>query len=164
MNVRIESMSYGDGKVYLQMVLDRLTPNAEVILDAHLKDGTKIPAHLFPFSPVDSSSAANYVVVLPRFEVREVDLSFVEYSGEGAPLGQSRLTVEMNMMRWRTRFNTLVHNELIAQMFDIEREYCANRMNIFFTHAIDDGDETVVKMLVDMPQVEGAEVMVDFFG
>lgn len=162
MNVRIESMSYGDGKVYLQMVLDRLTPNAEVILDAHLKDGTKIPAHLFPFSPVDSSSAANYVVVLPRFEVREVDLSFVEYSGEGAPLGQSRLTVEMNMMRWRTRFNTLVHNELIAQMFDIEREYCANRMNIFFTHAIDDGDETVVKMLVDMPQVEGAEVMVDF--
>lgn len=162
MNVRIESMSHGDGKVYLQMVLDRLTPQAEVLLDAHLKDGTKIPAHLFPFVPIDPSSAANYVVVLPCFEVREVDLTFVEYSGEGSPLGQSRLTVEMNMMRWRTRFNALVHNELIAQMFDIEREYCANRMNIFFTQAIDDGDEIVVKMLVDMPHIEGADIMVDF--
>lgn len=162
MNVRIESMSHGDGKVYLQMVLDRLTSQAEVLLDAHLKDGTKIPAHLFPFVPVDPSSAANYVVVLPRFDVREVDLTFFEFSGEGAPLGQSRLTVEMNMMRWRTRFNALVHNELIAQMFDIEREYSANRMNIFFTQAIDDGDEIVVKMLVDMPHVDGADIMVDF--
>ena len=162
MNARIESMSHGDGKVYLQMVLDRLSPQAEVLLDAHLKDGTKIPAHLFPFVPIDPSSMANYVVVLPRFDVREVDLTFLEYSGEGSPLSQSRLTVEMNMMRWRTRFNALVHNELIAQMFDIEREYCANRMNIFFTEAIDDGDEIVVKMLVDMPHVDGADVMVDF--
>ena len=68
----------------------------------------------------------------------------------------------MNMMRWRTRFNALVHNELMAQMFDIEREYSANRMNIFFTEAIEDGEEIVVKMLVDMPHVEGSEVMVDF--
>ena len=37
MNVRIESMSHGDGKVYLQLVLDRLSPQAEVLLDAHLK-------------------------------------------------------------------------------------------------------------------------------
>ncbi len=162
MNVRLESMSHGDGKVYLQLVLDRLSPRAEVLLDAHLKDGTKIPSHLFPFVPIDPSSAANYVVVLPHFDVREVDLTFVEFSGEGEPLGQSRLTVEMNMMRWRTRFNTLVHNELMAQMFDIEREYSANRMNIFFTEAIEDGDEIVVKMLVDMPHEEEVEVMVDF--
>lgn len=162
MNVRLESMSHGDGKVYLQLVLDRLAPQAEVLLDAHLKDGTKIPSHLFPFVPIDPASAANYVVILPYFEVREVDLTFVEFSGEGEPLGQSRLTVEMNMMRWRTRFNALVHNELMAQMFDIEREYSANRMNIFFTEAIEDGDEIVVKMLVDMPHVDGAEVMVDF--
>lgn len=162
MNVRIESMSHGDGKVYLQLVLDRLSPQAEVLLDAHLKDGTKIPSHLFPFVPIDPSSAANYVVILPHFDVREVDLTFVEFSGAGEPLGQSRLTVEMNMMRWRTRFNALVHNELMAQMFDIEREYSANRMNIFFTEAIEDGEEIVVKMLVDMPHVEGSEVMVDF--
>ena len=102
-----------------------------MLLDAHLKDGTKIPSHLFPFVPIDPSSAANYVVILPHFDVREVDLTFVEFSGAGEPLGQSRLTVEMNMMRWRTRFNALVHNELMAQMFDIEREYSANRMNIF---------------------------------
>ena len=121
MNVRIESMSHGDGKVYLQLVLDRLSPQAEVLLDAHLKDGTKIPSHLFPFVPIDPSSAANYVVILPHFDVREVDLTFVEFSGAGEPLGQSRLTVEMNMMRWRTRFNALVHNELMAQMFGF---YC----------------------------------------
>ena len=29
------------------------------------------------------------------------------------------------MMRWRTRFNAFVHNELLEQMFDIEREYCS---------------------------------------
>ena len=46
MNARIESMSHGDGKVYLQMVLDRMHPDAEVLLDARLKDGAKIPAHL----------------------------------------------------------------------------------------------------------------------
>lgn len=162
MNVRIESMSHGDGKIYLQMVLDRLNPNAKVLLDARLKNGKKIPAHLLPFTPLDPSSAANYVVVLPRFEVREVDLSFVEYSGEGSPLSQSRLTVEMNMIRWRTRFNTLIHNELNDQMFEVEREHYANRINSFFARAIDDGDEVVVKMVVDMPQTEGAEVMVDF--
>ena len=38
MNARIESMSHGDGKVYLQMVLDRMHPDAEVLLDARLKD------------------------------------------------------------------------------------------------------------------------------
>ena len=162
MNARLESMSHGDGKVYLQMVLDRLNPDAELLLDAHLKDGKKIPAHLFPFTPLEPSSAANYIVVLPRYDVREVDLTFFEYVGEDAPVSQSRLTVELNMVRWRTRINALVHNELIAQMFDIEREYSTHRMNIFFANAIDDGDEIIVKMLVDMPHVEGADVMVDF--
>ena len=37
MNARIESMSHGDGKVYLQMVLDRMHPDAEVLLDARWK-------------------------------------------------------------------------------------------------------------------------------
>ena len=162
MNARIESMSHGDGKIYLQMVLDRLHPEAKVLLDARLKDGAKIPAHLFPFDPLEESSQANYVVVLPHFEVREVDLTFLEYSGEGSPLNQSHLTVELNLVRWRTRFNALVHNELLEQMFDIEREYSSNRMNVYFTDAIDDGDEIVVKMLADMPHVEGADVMVGF--
>ena len=147
MNARIESMSHGDGKVYLQMVLDRMHPDAEVLLDARLKDGTKIPAHLFPFNPLEETSQANYVVVLPHFDVREVDLTFLEYAGESSPLTQSRLTVELNMMRWRTRFNAFVHNELLEQMFDIEREYCSGRMNVYFTDAIEDGDEIVVKML-----------------
>ena len=162
MNARIESMSHGDGKVYLQMVLDRLHPDAEVLLDARLKDGAKIPAHLFPFNPLEETSQANYVVVLPHFDVREVDLTFLEYTGEDEPLSQSRLTVELNMMRWRTRFNAFVHNELLEQMFDIEREYCTGRMNVYFTEAIEDGDEIVVKMLADMPHAEGADVMVDF--
>ncbi len=162
MNARIESMSHGDGKVYLQMVLDRLHPDAEVLLDARLKDGAKIPAHLFPFNPLEETSQANYVVVLPHFDVREVDLTFLEYTGEGSPLTQSRLTVELNMMRWRTRFNAFVHNELLEQMFDIEREYCSGRMNVYFTDAIEDGDEIVVKMLADMPRAEGSDVMVDF--
>ena len=145
MNARIESMSHGDGKVYLQMVLDRMHPDAEVLLDARLKDGAKIPAHLFPFNPLEETSQANYVVVLPHFDVREVDLTFLEYTGESSPLTQSRLTVELNMMRWRTRFNAFVHNELLEQMFDIEREYCSGRMNVYFTDAIEDGDEIVVK-------------------
>lgn len=161
MNTRIESMSHGDGKVYLQMVLDRISPDAEVILSARLKDGTKIPAHLFPFVPIDPASSANYVVVMPRFDVREVDLEFMEHA-QDTPLSRSRLTVEMNMMSWRTRFNSFAHNELLSQMYDIEREYSANRMNIYFTDAIDDGEEIVVKMLVDMPNVDGADVMVDF--
>lgn len=162
MNARIESMSHGDGKVYLQMVLDRLHDDATVLLDAHLKDGAKVPSHLFAFHPLDSASQANYVVVLPHFDVREVDLTFLEYSGQGAPLAQSRLTVELNMMSWRTYFNALVHNELMEQMFDIEREYSSDRMNIYFTDAIADGDEYVVKMLADMPYSSEADVMVDF--
>lgn len=161
MNARIESMCHGDGKVYLQMVLDRLHRDSQVVLDARLKDGTELPAHLFPFTPLDPASAANYVIVLPHLDVREVDLSFVEYR-EDAPLSQSRLSVELNMMKWRTRINTLVHNELTQQMFDIEREYCANRMNIYFTDAIEDGNEIVVKMFVDMPHVEGTDVTVRF--
>lgn len=162
MNARIESMSHGDGKVYLHMVLDRLHDGATVLLDAHLKDGAKVPSHLFAFHPLDSASQANYVVVLPHFDVREVDLTFLEYSGQGAPLAQSRLTVELNMMSWRTYFNTLVHNELMEQMFDIEREYCSDRMSIYFTDAIADDDEYVVKMLADMPYSPDADVMVDF--
>ncbi len=162
MNARIESMSHGNGKVYLQMVLDRLHDDSMVLLDAHLKDGAKVPSHLFAFHPLDSASQANYVVVLPHFDVREVDLTFLEYSGQGAPLAQSRLTVELNLMSWRTYFNALVHNELMEQMFDIEREYSSDRMNIAFTDAITDGDECVVKMLVDMPYVPEADVMVDF--
>ena len=55
MNVRIESMSHGDGKGYLQLVLDRLSPQAEVLLDAHLKDGTKIPSNRMPYVPIDPS-------------------------------------------------------------------------------------------------------------
>lgn len=162
MNARIESMSHGDGKVYLQMVLDRLHPDGEVLLDARLKDGTKVPAHLFPFDPTEESSMANYVVVLPRFDVREVDLTFLEFTGQGSPLGQSRLTVELNLMWWRTRFNAVVHNELLEQMFGIEREYSAGRMNVYFTDAIEDDGELVVKMLADMPHREGSDVMVDF--
>lgn len=162
MNARLESMSHGDGKVYLQMVLDRIQADAAVLLEARLKNGTKVPAHLFPFHPLESASQANYVVVLPHLDVREVDLTFFEYSGEGAPLSQSHLTVELNMVKWKTRFNALVHNELITQMFDIEREYSADRITVYFTDAIEDGDEIVVRMLVDMPQIDGVDVMVDF--
>lgn len=162
MNARVESMSHGDGKVYLQMVLDRIQEDARLILEATLKNGTTIPAHLFAFTPIDAASQANYVVILPHCDVREVDLTFVEYLGEGAPVSQSKLTVELNMVRWKTRFNTLVHNELTAQMLDIEREYCADRMNVYFTDTVDDGDEIVVKMLIDMPSVQGSNVMVDF--
>lgn len=162
MNARLESMSHGDGKVYLQMVLDRLRPNSEVLLDAYLKDGKRIPSHLYSFIPVDSGSSANYVVVLPHFDVREVNLHFAEYSDDGSLLSRCRLSVEINMMRLRTRFNTLVHNELINQMFDIEREYCANRITVFFTDAIEDDDEIIVKMYVDMPHIKEADVVVDF--
>ena len=35
-------------------------------------------------------------------------------------------------------------------------------MNVYFTDAIEDGDEIVVKMLADMPHAEGSDVMVDF--
>ena len=79
MNVRIESMSHGDGKVYLQLVLDRLSPQAEVLLDAHLKDGTKIPSHLFPFVPIDPSSAANYVVILPHLMCEKLILPLLNF-------------------------------------------------------------------------------------
>lgn len=162
MNARIESMSHGDGKIYLQMVLDRLHGDSTVLLDARLKDGTKVSSHLFPFHALDPASQANYVVILPHFDVREVDLVFVEYSGQGSPLAQSRLTVELNLINWRAYFNSLVHNELMEQMFDIEREYSSDRMNIFFTDAIADGDELVVRMMVDMPSSLEADVMVDF--
>lgn len=162
MNTRLESMSHGDGKVYLQMVLDRLHADATVLLDARLKDGTRVPSHLFPFRPLEPSSHANYVVVLPHLDVREVDLSFVEYAGADTPLSQSRLTVELNMVKWRTRLNTLVHNELTAQMLDIEREYCVDRMSVYFTDAIVDNDEIVVKMFVDMPHEDGSDVAVGF--
>lgn len=161
MNARLESVGHGDGKVYLQMVLDRLHDDASVLLDARLKDGTKVPAHLFPFTPLERSSQANHVVVLPHLEAREIDLTFLEHAG-AAPLSQSRLTVELSMVRWRTRFNVLVHREMFVQMLDIEREYDADRMSVRFVDAIPDGDEIVVKMLVDMPQRDGADVMVDF--
>lgn len=161
MNARLESVGHGDGKVYLQMVLDRLHDDASVLLDARLKDGTKVPAHLFPFTPLERSSQANHVVVVPHLEAREIDLTFVEQA-HAAPISQSRLTVELGMVRWRTRFNALVHREMFVQMLDIEREYRADRMSVRFVDAIPDGDELVVKMLVDMPQRDGSDVMVDF--
>lgn len=162
MNVRLESMCHGDGKIYLQMVVDRMQPDTLVMLSAHLKNGVEIPSHLFPFQPLEKSSQANYVVVLPHFEVREVDLLFTGYSGPDAPLDRSRLTVEMNMVKWKTKFNSLVRNELTEQMLDIEREYYADRMNVFFTGAIDDGSDIVVKMLIDMPHIGISDVMVKF--
>lgn len=162
LNVRLESMSHADGKVYLQMALDRLRPDAEVFLTARLKDGMEIPSHLFPFRPLEASSQANYVVVVPRLSVREIDLFFVERAEGDIPLSQARLTVELNMMKWRTRINAIVHTELTSQIFDIEREYSVDRMSIFLTDAVPDGDEIVVKMLVDMPNVVDADVGVDF--
>lgn len=35
-------------------------------------------------------------------------------------------------------------------------------MNVFFTDAVDDGEEIVVKALIDMPHIEGVDVMVRF--
>ncbi len=162
MNVRLESMCHGDGKIYLQMAVERMSVGSLLLLDARLKDGSAVPAHLFPFIPQNSESKANFVVVVPHFEVREIDLTFTEYGGENEPLGQSRLTVETSALRWKTRFNELVRNELMVQMFSIEREYSIDRMNVFFTDAIDDGDEIVVKALIDMPHVKGVDVMVRF--
>lgn len=162
MNVRLESMCHGDGKIYLQMAIDRMSPGSLLLLDARLKDGSPVPAHLFPFEPQSSESRANFVVVIPHFEVREIDLNFSEYSGENEPLGQSRLTVETSALRWKTRFNALVRNELTAQMFSIEREYSVDRMNVYFTDAIDDAQDIIVKALIDMPHIEGVDVMVRF--
>ncbi len=162
MIVRLESMCHGDGKIYLQMAIDRMSSGSLLLLDARLKDGSIVPAHLFPFVPQSNESKANFVVVLPHFEVREIDLNFTEYSGENEPLGQSKLTVETSALRWKTRFNTLVRNELTYLMFSIEREYSIDRMNVFFTDAIDDGEDIVVKALIDMPHIEGVDVMVRF--
>lgn len=162
MNVRIESMCQGDGKIYVQVAIERLSPHAIVMLEARLKDGTLIPSHLLSFDPLDGQSEANFAVILPHFDEREIVLEFVEYRSADAPLGRAHLTIETNMLSWRTRINSVVKNELITQMFDIEREYYSDRMNTSFIAAIDDKDEIVVKMLVDLPQIEGADVEVRF--
>ena len=101
MNVRLESMCHGDGKIYLQMAIERMSAGSLLLLDARLKDGSAVPAHLFPFVPQSSESKANFVVVLPHFEVREIDLNFTEFNGTNEPLGQSRLTVETSALRWK---------------------------------------------------------------
>ena len=162
MNVRIESMCQGDGKIYVQVAIERLSPHAIVTLEAHLKDGTVIPSHLLSFDPLDGQSKANFAVILPHLDEREIMLEFSEYRSTDAPLGRAHLTIETNMLSWRTRINSVVKNELITQMFDIEREYYSDRMNVRFIAALDDKDEIVVKMLVDLPQIEGADVEVRF--
>ena len=161
MNARLESVCHGDGKIFLQLVIDRMRPDAFLTLSVFLKDGGEVPAHLFPFRPLDESSQANFVVVLPHFDVREVDLDFEEVGLGDKPLGRTRITAEINLVNWRTRLNTLVRTELTAQMLDIEREYCADRMNIYFTETVDEGEEVIVKMLADMPQDLDADVRVD---
>lgn len=162
MNVRLESMCQGDGKLYLLMALDRINPDAAIYLNAHLKDGTKVPAYLLLAPEQIAEEQATHVVIVPHYDVREIDLDFTEVSSENAPIGYSRLTVETGMVKWRTRINTLVRNELIAQMYDIEREYCVNRINVYFTEVIPDGEEYVVKMLADMPYHANADVMARF--
>lgn len=162
MNVRLESVCHGDGKVFLQLVIDRLMPEAFITLQVFLKDGTEIPAHLFPFRPLDEHSEANFVVVLPHFDVREVDLDFSEIGLGDKLISHVRFTAEINLIKWKTRINALVRSELTQRMLDIEREYCADRMNIYFTEAIDEGAEVIVKMLVDMPQDPDCDVRVDF--
>ena len=163
MGVRLESMCQADGKVYLQVLIDPLHDGAMLTMEARLRDGTLIPSHLFPFStPV--SSNANFVVVLPHLDVREVELSFAQFvEGYEEPLTSSFLTVEINMLRWKTRFNALVRNDLVVEMLDVEHDFGADRMNVYFTEAIDDGVEFIVKMLVDMPYFEGIEPMVHFY-
>lgn len=162
MNVRLESMCQGDGKLYLLMVLDRINPDADIYLNAHLKDGTKVPAYLLLAPDQIDEEQATHVVIVPHYEVREIDLDFTEVSSQNAPIGYSRLTVETGMVKWRTRINTLVRNELISQMYDTEREYCVNRINVYFTEVISDGEEYVVKMLADMPYHAHADVMARF--
>lgn len=162
MNVRVESMCQGDGKIYVQVAIERLSAHAIVTLEAHLKDGTVIPSHLLSFDPLDGQSAANFAVILPHLDEREIMLEFSEYRSTDAPLGRAHLTIETNMLTWRTRINSVVKNELITQMFDIEREYYSDRMHTSFIAAVDDKDEIVVKMLVDLPQIEGADVEVRF--
>lgn len=162
MNVRVESMCQGDGKIYVQVAIERLSAHAIVTLEAHLKDGTVIPSHLLSFDPLDGQSAANFTVILPHLDEREIMLEFSEYRSADAPLGRAHLTIETNMLTWRTRINSMVKNELITQMFDIEREYYSDRMNTSFIAAVDDKDEIVAKMLVDLPQIEGADVEIRF--
>lgn len=74
MNVRLESMCQGDGKIYAQIAIERLSADSIVTLEAHLKDGTEIPAHLLPFDPLDGQSAANFVIIVPHFVEREIML------------------------------------------------------------------------------------------
>lgn len=162
MNVRVESMCQGEGKIYVQVAIERLSAHAIVMLEAHLKDGMPVPSHLLPFDPLDGQSRANFAVILPHFDEREIMLEFSEYRSADAPLGHAHLTIEPNMLTWRTRINSVVKNELISQMFDIEREYYSDRMNTRFIAAVDDKDEIVVKMLVDLPQIDGVDVEVRF--
>lgn len=162
MNVRVESMCQGDGKIYVQVAIERLSPHAIVMLEARLKDGTVIPSHLLSFDPLDGQSGANFAIIVPHVSEREVMLEFSEYRSADAPLGRAHLTIETNMLSWRTRFNSVVKNELITQMLDIEREYYSDRMNTSFIAAVDDKDEIVVKMLVDLPRIEEADVEVRF--
>ena len=77
MNVRLESMCQGDGKIYAQIAIERLSADSIVTLEAHLKDGTEIPAHLLPFDPLDGQSAANFVIIVPHFDEREIMPSLV---------------------------------------------------------------------------------------
>ena len=93
MNVRLESMCQGDGKIYAQIAIERLSADSIVTLEAHLKDGTEIPAHLLPFDPLDGQSAANFVIIVPHFDEREIMLEFNEYRGADAPLGLSLIHI-----------------------------------------------------------------------
>ena len=60
MNVRLESMCQGDGKIYAQIAIERLSADSIVTLEAHLKDGTEIPAHLLPFDPAVCSELRDH--------------------------------------------------------------------------------------------------------
>ena len=99
-------------RIYAQIAIERLSADSIVTLEAHLKDGTEIPAHLLPFDPLDGQSAANFVIIVPHFDEREIMLEFNEYRGADAPLGRAHLTIETNMLTWRTRINSVVKNEL----------------------------------------------------
>lgn len=134
MQVTIEGLCRGSGKVFVKATVKSAQDGHRAILFCATKDGTDVPCGLYSDGRKDGG--LSYVAVIPKLAVPVV-LSFCELDASGKRIGQPvTKTIDPAAAKWRSRLAYRLDADLASEIRDFDEGFVHERTTIHIERVI----------------------------
>lgn len=153
MRGRITGICRGSGKVYVQLKVDEpIALCNNLALRAATSDGQLIPCSLY-FDEVTPEGESTFVAVLPDLSVRSCALTLEMVSPTGMRTPLQDIELDFRVAKWLSRVNYRLSEGVCNRIRDYDDRYVGERGKLTFVSCIPDGDEAILRIEVDTPNL-----------